>query len=53
MPIEFGVSLSVRRSGIYYCLWAAVGWATYTSIYVFRMCHSKVMLVFGLRKCTS
>jgi hypothetical protein len=49
MPVKFGVSLRVRHTGIYYCSWAAVGWATllYISIYVFRMCQSKVMLVFG------
>jgi len=46
---RIGVSLRGRRTGIYYCSCAAVGWATllYISIYVFRMRHSKVMLVFG------
>jgi len=49
MLIESGVSLGGRRTGIYYGSWAAVGWATlvYVTIYVFRMCHSKVMLAFG------
>jgi len=52
--IEFGVKVRGRRTGIYYCSWAAVVWLTLlcTCIYVFGVCYlSRVCLSEEMGSC--